>query len=687
MRTSFSPRGLGRRLLAIVFAACATTYSVLWIVLTKYVTPQPGFTSYEYSASSRAMQVGEVFPGSPAEKAGLRPGDRIIAIDGQQLATLRPFYEAIVAGHKDVLELTVEQPGLPAAQRRLKLVVGGGKRVPERVIRLEDLLGLPLDYYPVCFLVVGVAVLLLRPDDRNAWLLAVLFGGFLADAPLFEGNIPPLLRGFAVFYKIAMMWSSLALFYYFFSVFPASSPIDRKIPWLKYVLLAGATITAVPVGFRCLIAGGTLPLYLGIHWPGATVFTWVLTLQAGLPSPAPHGWPSPGLVFVGSFIGAVTLGLLSLISNSFLSTDAQVRRKARVMMWGTVIGVAPVCLVAGIIFAHGFTNIPVVWWQISLLLLFSVWPLSFAYAVVKHRVLEILLKRSARYVLVQPGYIVLLFLAAAIAIAFFTHTISRFFPEGTNIGMAVSAVFGIVLVWASAPIVKRGTEQIDLVFFRSSYDARVILQDLAERARTVTERHELATLLENKIAGALHPKSLAYYVAAGDASLVAESGTQARELSRIGTASPRPNLPIRAGAVFVPEQLDGVLADVPLLQKLARHGKASDVPASSEPFGHSALAPECLVPILGRNSRLIGLLVLGQRRSEEPYSREDKQLLDSVASQAGIALENIHLAETMAQRIEVEKRLATEMDIARRTTLYERSRLRLTQRRIQVCRS
>ena len=360
MRTFFSPRRLARRLLAIVFAGCASTFSVLWIMQTKYVTPQPGFANYEYSASSGAMQVGEVFPGSPAENAGLRPGDRIIAIDGQKLATLRPFYEAIVAGHKNELELTVEQAGSPAGERRLKLVVGGGKLVSERIVRPEDLLGLPLDYYPVCFLVVGVAVLLLRPDD-NAWLLAVLFGGFLADAPLFEGNIPPLLRGFAVFYKITMMWSSLALFYYFFALFPASSLVDRKIPWLKYVLLAGATITAVPVGFRCLLAGGTLPLYLGIHWPGATVFTWVLTLQAGLPSPAPHGSPTPGLVFVGSFIGAVTLGLLSLISNSFLSTDVQVRRKAHVMLWGTVVGVAPVCLVAGIIFARGFTNIPVVW--------------------------------------------------------------------------------------------------------------------------------------------------------------------------------------------------------------------------------------------------------------------------------------------------------------------------------------
>jgi GAF domain-containing protein len=37
------------------------------------------------------------------------------------------------------------------------------------------------------------------------------------------------------------------------------------------------------------------------------------------------------------------------------------------------------------------------------------------------------------------------------------------------------------------------------------------------------------------------------------------------------------------------------------------------------------------------------------RASEEPYSREDKQLLASVAGQAGVALESIRLAEKIAE--------------------------------------
>lgn len=387
-------------------------------------------------------------------------------------------------------------------------------------------------------------------------------------------------------------------------------------------------------------------------------------------SPNSHPRLGPtGFVFLGFFLGTVALGLVSLISSAFLSADAQVQRRAHVMVWGTVVGVAPVCLVTVTAVVRGFASIPLAVWQLSTLLLLSVWPLSFAYAVVKHRVLEIpvLLKRSARYVLVQRGYFVLLLVVAATVIVVFTHTISRFFPVGTNIGMAISAVFGIVLVWASTPMVKRGTERIDRAFFRSAYDARVILQDLAERARAVKDRYELARLLQVKIQEALHPKWVACYLEAEDGNLVSACRTAHGELDTTSRAVPRANSTFGFGQLSFPEQPNAIPANLPLLQDLAQHRRAWDVPYDAETVDDSApLAPECLVPILGRNSRLLGLLVLGQRLSEEPYSGEDKRLLDSVASQAGITLENIRLAEEMAERMEAERRVALEMDIARR---------------------
>jgi serine phosphatase RsbU (regulator of sigma subunit) len=57
--------------------------------------------------------------------------------------------------------------------------------------------------------------------------------------------------------------------------------------------------------------------------------------------------------------------------------------------------------------------------------------------------------------------------------------------------------------------------------------------------------------------------------------------------------------------------------------------------------------------------------VLGRRLSEEPYSREDKRLLASVTAQAGAALENMRLAGEISERMDAERRVAREMEIAK----------------------
>jgi sigma-B regulation protein RsbU (phosphoserine phosphatase) len=207
-----------------------------------------------------------------------------------------------------------------------------------------------------------------------------------------------------------------------------------------------------------------------------------------------------------------------------------------------------------------------------LVLVFSVYPLSFAYAVVKHRVMEIpaLLRRSARYVLVQRGFLVLLFVAAGVTIALFTRVFSRFFEAGSNSGMMISAAFGIALVWVSAPLVKRGTQRIDRAFFRSAYDARLILEDLVEQTRTVVERGELAALIEKQVRGALHPKSLACYLDTGDGNLAAESSNHTQEMGETPASVPRPKFPFRFGARFVLREADSLPVSMPLLSDLAR---------------------------------------------------------------------------------------------------------------------
>src|ERR1035437_712571 len=414
-------------------------------------------------------------------------------------------------------------------------------------------------------------------------------------------------------------WLRFSIFV--FAVFPLRSHLDRRLPWLKWVgLLFGV----------CIVLPG------------------LRTGDPSLPRVVAHLVGSRNAVFLNAALNydLLFLGIISLAQNSFMAAvPAEARRKSRVILWGTVVGFLPIALEK---MAEDFAGYrPSFWLGTVLVLVVFLYPLSFAYAVVKHRVMEIpvLLRRSARYVLVQRGFIVLMFLVAASAIALFTHVFSRLLRADTNIGMALSAVFGIVLVWTSEPLVKRGTMRIDRAFFRSAYDSRIILHDLAEKTRTVGDRRQLAMLLESHVSEALHPKTLACYVDSGNGRLAAISETQPATLATLAPSAP----------VFV---------------ELARRGKAWEVPSDSasaeELTALAPLAPECLVPILGRENNLIGILVLGQRRSEEPYSREDKQLLDSVAAHAGIALENISLAEKMAERMEADRRTNQEMEIARK---------------------
>jgi hypothetical protein len=135
------------------------------------------------------MTVGSVFPESPADQVGLRPGDRIVAVDGQKLDSLRPFYESIIVGQKDTIELTVQDARSSGGVRQLRLALRGGKPSPMRMTQLQHVLDLPMGYFPLGFLFVGLTVLLLRPDDPNAWLLALFCGSFIAGGPLFEGAI------------------------------------------------------------------------------------------------------------------------------------------------------------------------------------------------------------------------------------------------------------------------------------------------------------------------------------------------------------------------------------------------------------------------------------------------------------------------------------------------------------------
>ena len=615
--------------LAVLFAAAAILYSAIWMYYVRWESNAQIGIEAPYSMLTRSMRVTGVPEGGAAERAGLRPEDRIVAINGRRLDTMNPYFDAVSRGQPgDVVELTVERPGT-AAPIVLQTVLRRRPAQAEELTLAQTVALEIINSFPVLFLVVGLGVLFLRLQDRNAWLLALLFAGFIAGAPLLqvEGAIHPTLRGFALAYKVTFQGLCPAIFYYFFAVFPVASPIDRRLPWLKSVLVVAAAAVAVPLGLWGLLAGSSQPLRVFADQVGGKLINPLL---------------------LGYIFGAFGLGLVSLVWNSVRAPTAEARRKTRVIVWGTVVGLTPFLVLAAA--AHyakkNHHDFPFWVWAPTVLAVFLV-PLSFAYAVVKHRVLEIpvLLKRSGRYLLVQRGFTILIFLLSIAATLLLALSFSRLFQAQAEVAVPVGVAFGILLVWGGTHVRQRVTQRIDRAFFRSAYDARLILEDLAEKTRKAANRQELATLLGHHLRQALHPAAQTVYLESSQGLLRAEYGR-------------------------VPPGLESLATTLPVLAELAERGHPWEVPPAEagDADALSVLSPlrsDCLVPILGRDARLIGLLVLGPRLSEEPYSGEDKRLLASVASQAGIAVESIRLAEQMAERMEAERLVAREMEIAK----------------------
>ncbi len=415
--------------------------------------------------------------------------------------------------------------------------------------------------------------------------------------------------------------------------FLVRAPIDRRIPWLKWVSLIIGMSFAI-TGFR--------------------------TGQTFLPPPfhAIAGNILSGKITFIAMIMLFVLGMLSLGMNFAQGHDPEVRKKIRVIFWGSVFGIIPSLLRAGAENFFGFqTDIFLATFLVLLLFLF---PLSFAYAVVKHRVLEIpvLLKRSARYLLVQRGFTFLLSLVSLSLILLFALSLSSYLQASVQIppsfAIVLGSVFGTVLLWGGTSVHRRVSGTIDRAFFRSAYDARIIMENLAKESAAAMDRRELAELLEQHLIQALHPNSLVIYLRFANGLLEAVSRT-------------------------VPKELQTLSPQVTLLAELTGHNHSPDYASmvkknNSEASVLSPLHPECIIPMVGRGERLAGLLILGSRLSEEPYSNEDQRMLTSVATQAATALENISLAEEIAERIETEQRVAREMEISRRVLEADNAR-------------
>ncbi len=606
-----------------IIAGSFLAYFVL-LVYSDFLGPQMTGMLTEFNDGRKTVRA--VLPDSPAALAKLQPGDRVVSADGRLIRTLSDW--TVVRVNLEAaraVPLLIERDG-QEFETELTLMQSSWKDWKSR----EGIVLLMVRVAQLITLILAFVIAFSLPYE----LINRVGGWFLATVATMSFLLPygmastwrelPTLVGALLWIPLFSTTVFAPLLLTFFAIFP------RRLFRARWVWL----VVWLPVLFSL---------------PSRAHYYYTMVYQPDR-VPTEPDWILTATNFVVPIY--VLAGLLALIINYRRLEDANEKRRVRVLVAGSIVGWLGALifmsyywgpaskLVAGFYFSPAFV-LPVI--------LFLLFPFSFAYVVVKHRVMEIpvLLRRSARYLLVQRGFIAIIFLLSAGATFLFINIFASFVQtdsESRAAGIALGVGFGMLLAWLGAQAERRITQRIDRAFFRNAYDARQILEDLAEKARTTVDRADLASLLAQHLNEALHPDSLAIYLESPDGRLKVAGGQE----------------------VSAPEILS--LRQF-VLAELVERGEPWDV--STEKTARAALSEvadmeaECLVPVLGRGARLVGVIALGAKRSEEPYSSEDKRLLASAASQVGVAIESIRLAEQMADRIEAERRDAREMEIAR----------------------
>ncbi len=572
----------------------------------------------------RPATVERVSKQSPAERAGIRPGDVLLveerpgvgrvdfsalpqATSSERLQIWRDRYELGVRGD---VEWTVRSTASGSRTVTLQRAGWLGTAAGEEWARRH--FGMLLQI--VVFTGGALILLILRSNDVTAALcvLALAFSAVAGGGPLLgaENVMPAGIREILTIFAwmaspLAFPTIALAILY-----FPSRSPLLARYPLLHIVpFLAAAPMLA-------------LSLATSLYLAGIDGLRGIAVWDASHPA-----------VYYASFAAALSINVVAIVEGVHrykFDRNANERRRVRVAVYTAVPGVFAYALkdgvpvVAGLLHAAAPVYPP--WFSVLLQGLVLMPAFGLVYSVGVERVLgpRLVLRRSLQYALASRTLTILGVLpAVALAVSLTRHRAQTISELATG-----SSGFYLVLIGASIAAFKyrdRGRRWLDERFFREEYDARKILLSLASRVRFETNPADLASLVVTQIDEALHPETVAVLV----------SGVDEGRLTPVNVLRGSvESLPLDGGLVAMLRWSDEPLE---IFLQDPRSPARRLPPEEQEWLECTNVA--LLVPVVGQDRALMGAIVLAGKRSDEPYTSEDRQLLASIASQMGLGFD------------------------------------------------
>ena len=539
--------------------------------------------------------------GGLAAGAGIRPGDVIAALDGE------PFERAS--------DTRITVPNLEIGRTyRFEVERGGGRLQASIAMRRVEALGgrerevrLLWQAGQLVLLAVAFLIAFKRPRDPVALLGSLALA--IISVAQYTTNLPP---GYAVAWRripAALGWLlwipnvSISLMgpvgLSFFTRFPRrlfQARWPRLLIWLP-------ALAFVPLNLRSI--------FLVVHRP-EQAFGRILSQRV-----------ADAEVAVFALYGLAMIAAAA--ANYRRLDDVNEKRRLGLLLAGGAIGALPALLrflvigVAPRSALHEFLMRP--WQDIFFASVFLVFPLSFAYAVLRHRLLGItvIVRLGLQYAVARG---LLISLVPVLALAAVADALAHGSMPLRDVLLArgwVYLLLGAAALFAHSQR-RRWGRAIDRRFFREQYDAGQLLRDVAEHARRAGALRGAAPLVVARIEAALHPEF---------ATLMFREVDEARFHSLASSPSGLAHPPVDADDRLVALMRT---SGTPLQMTGRDTGWLEQRLATAEADHLRRAGAGLFVPIAMATGRHEAFLALGLKRSEEPYTREDEDALRAIAA-------------------------------------------------------
>ena len=249
-------------------------------------------------------------------------------------------------------------------------------------------------------------------------------------------------------------------------------------------------------------------------------------------------------------------------------------------------------------------------------------PLAFAVSILKYKLwdVEVVIKEILAYSVT--------FIFGMIAFSTINLILTHVIEERSALERSFLAfTSGLLIAGVLIPVKGRIESVIEMFVYRDSYKHRRAIAEFAQELATFHDVHELISMMRERLRDALGLQRMNLFTREGASLVIYDAESE---------------IPRRATIV----EFGAMPAEGPLVLTDPRLPEGSELPWLLLRAGYRYLFP------LRNRGELQGLLLLGTKRNEEPLSRDDLHLVESLCAPVALAIENSRLYGRLRRQLE-----------------------------------